>query len=65
MTITISCTQQQAQLIRDALHNYYHEAKPLKSERAQHLAESAKDCADQLSRRLMLASEQTNVQIFL
>jgi hypothetical protein len=48
MKIIIHCSEDQACAVRDALHNFYHEAKPLKSERAKHLASSCKIIADYL-----------------
>lgn len=48
MKIIIHCTEDQACAVRDALHNYYHEAKPLKSPRAKLLRNSCKIIADYL-----------------
>lgn len=48
MKIIIHCSEDQACAVRDALHNYYHEALPLKSRRAKFLAGSCKVVADYL-----------------
>jgi hypothetical protein len=54
MKIIIHCSEDQACAIRDALHNYYHEALPLKSKRCKFLAESCKIAADYISQEIQL-----------
>jgi hypothetical protein len=48
MKIIIHCTEDQACAVRDALHNYYHDALPLKTERAIFLRNSCRIIADYL-----------------
>lgn len=63
MKIIIHCSDDQGAAIRDALHNYYHEAKPLKSKRAKFLAESCKIAADYLSQGIRLNMRLVTVWI--
>lgn len=63
MKIIIHCSEDQGSAIRDALHNYYHEAKYLKSKRAQFLAESCKIAADYIKQGIALNMRLVTVWI--
>lgn len=63
MKIIIHCTEDQACAIRDALHNYYHQALPLKSKRAKFLRDCCKIAADYIKQGIALDMRLVTVWI--
>jgi hypothetical protein len=59
MIIIIDCDESDGAIIRDALHNYYHETKPLLSARAHANGRVCKNVADKIKAFFMSGSNQT------
>jgi hypothetical protein len=57
MIITIDCDENDGAIIRDALHNYYHQTKPLLSARAHANGRVCKNIADKIKAFFMSGNQ--------